>query len=88
MENVHGLVVLLHPVAAVTIVDSHEHKKETQPRVIGTVLGGREKGVVEVRSRIWTTPDREYYRLQRTHTRCYYFCISIFICTRTKLAGF
>lgn len=58
MENVHGLVVLLHPVAAMTIVDSHEHKKETQHRVIGTVLGGREKGVVEVRGRMWTTLNR------------------------------
>lgn len=50
MENVHGVTVTFHPVALFTIVDSHERRKETQKRVIGTLLGVKEKGVYEIRS--------------------------------------
>ena len=50
VDNVHGVVVQLHPVAAFSIVDSHERRpKESQSRVIGSLLGVvKEKGVYEV----------------------------------------
>ncbi len=50
MDNVHGIVVQLHAVAAFSIVDSHERRpKESQNRVVGSLLGVmKEKGVYEV----------------------------------------
>lgn len=50
VDNVHGVVVQLHAVAAFSIVDSHERRpKESQNRVIGSLLGVmNDKGVYEV----------------------------------------
>ncbi len=50
MDNVHGVVVQLHAVAAFCMVDSHERRsKEGQNRVIGSLLGVmKDKGVYEV----------------------------------------
>lgn len=46
--NVHGIVVHLHPVAAFSIVDSHERRpKESQTRVIGSLLGVKNEGIYE-----------------------------------------
>ena len=50
MENVVGLKVLVHPVVLFTIVDGHERRGEGTKRVIGTLMGSKEKGVVEVHS--------------------------------------
>ena len=51
MENVAGIRVLIHPVALFTIVDSYERRQEPSRRVIGTLLGIKERaGVVEIRS--------------------------------------
>ena len=50
MENVHGVTVTFHPVALFAIVDCHERRTEAQKRVIGTLLGVKEKNVYEVRS--------------------------------------
>ena len=50
VDNVHGVVVQLHAVAAFSMVDSHERRpKESLSRVIGSLLGVmKEKGVYEV----------------------------------------
>ena len=58
MENVLGVVVKIHPVALFTIVDSYERRQELSKRVIGTLLGIKEKGVVEVRS-CYAVPHNE-----------------------------
>ena len=51
MENVAGIRVQIHPVALFTIVDSYGRRQEPARRVIGTLLGVKERaGVVEVRS--------------------------------------
>ena len=51
MENVVGVRVQIHPVALFTIVDSYERRQEPSRRVIGTLLGVKERpGVVEIRS--------------------------------------
>ena len=50
MEDVLGVSVHIHPVVLFTIVDSYERRQENSKRVIGTLLGSREKGVVEIRS--------------------------------------
>lgn len=51
MENVVGIRVQIHPVALFTIVDSYERRQEPSRRVIGTLLGIKERaGVVEIRS--------------------------------------
>ena len=51
MENVAGIRVQIHPVALFTIVDSYERRQEPSRRVIGTLLGVKDRaGVVEVRS--------------------------------------
>ena len=58
MENVLGEVVKIHPVALFTIVDSYERRPELSKRVIGTLMGSRQKGVVEVRS-CYAVPHNE-----------------------------
>ena len=51
MENVVGIRVRRHPVALFTIVDSCERRQEPSRRVIGTLLGVKERaGLVEIRS--------------------------------------
>ena len=50
MEDTVGWCVHIHPVALFTVVDSYERRQESSKRVIGTLLGSREKGVVEIRS--------------------------------------
>ena len=51
MENVVGIRVQIHPVALFTIVDSYERRQESSRRVIGTLLGVKERaGLVEIRS--------------------------------------
>eukprot|EP00794_Sanderia_malayensis_P009539 gene9539-10526_t len=42
--------VLLHPVALFAVVDSYERRNEDAKRVIGTLLGTIDKGIVEVRN--------------------------------------
>merc|ERR1711963_978134 len=42
------LVCKLHPVVLFSIIDSYERRNEDAKRVIGTLLGSCEKGVVEV----------------------------------------
>lgn len=43
------MAVQIHPVALFAMVDSYERRLEPTRRVIGTLLGVKEKGVVEVR---------------------------------------
>ncbi|XP_060593413.1 eukaryotic translation initiation factor 3 subunit F-like, partial [Ruditapes philippinarum] len=43
-----NLVCRIHPVVLFTIVDSYERRNEDARRVIGTLLGTHDKGVVEV----------------------------------------
>ncbi|XP_052796134.1 eukaryotic translation initiation factor 3 subunit F-like [Mya arenaria] len=43
-----NLVCQIHPVVLFTIVDSYERRNEDAKRVIGTLLGTYDKGVVEV----------------------------------------
>lgn len=50
MINALGAAVHVHPVALFSIVDSYERRPENSKRVIGTLLGTREKGVVEIKS--------------------------------------
>ena len=50
MEDTVGWCVHIHPVALFTVVDSYERRQESSKRVIGTLLGSREKGLVEIRS--------------------------------------
>lgn len=58
MEQVLGVCVKIHPVALFTIVDSYERRQEFDKRVIGTCLGVKEKGVVEIRS-CYAVPHNE-----------------------------
>ena len=58
MEDVLGISVHIHPVVLFTIVDSYERRQENSKRVIGTLLGSREKGVVEIRS-AYAVPHNE-----------------------------
>ena len=58
MENVLGVTVNIHSVVLFTIVDSFERRSESSRRVIGTLLGSREKGVVEVHS-AYAVPHNE-----------------------------
>ena len=51
MENVVGIRVQIHPVALFKIVDSYERRKDVSRRVIGALLGVKERaGLVEIRS--------------------------------------
>ena len=51
MENVVGIRVQIHHVALFTIVDSYERRQDASRRVIGTLLGVKERaGLVEIRS--------------------------------------
>ena len=51
MEDVLGIAVQIHPVALFTIVDSYERRQEQGKRVIGTLLGSKDKpGITEIRS--------------------------------------
>ena len=50
MDDVVGVRVHIHPVALFSIVDSYERRQDANKRVIGTLLGAKEKGVVEIRS--------------------------------------
>ena len=50
--------VLIHPVALFAIVDSYERRTEDAKRVIGTLLGSFDKGVVEVRN-CFSVPHHE-----------------------------
>lgn len=53
-SSVHGIVVHLHPVAAFSIVDSHERRpKESQTRVIGSLLGVKNEGIYEASYQQW-----------------------------------
>ena len=58
MEDVLSISVHIHPVVLFTIVDSYERRQENSKRVIGTLLGSREKGVVEIRS-AYAVPHNE-----------------------------
>ena len=58
MEDVLGISVHIHPVVLFTIVDSYEQRQENSKRVIGTLLGLREKSVVEIRS-AYAVPHNE-----------------------------
>ncbi len=58
MENVLGEVVKVHPVALFTIVDGYERRPELGKRVIGTLMGTRDKGVVEIKS-CYAVPHNE-----------------------------
>jgi len=52
------LVCKIHPVVLFSIVDSFERRNEDARRVIGTLLGVHEKGVVEV-TNCFTVPHNE-----------------------------
>ncbi|XP_014673026.1 PREDICTED: eukaryotic translation initiation factor 3 subunit F-like [Priapulus caudatus] len=52
------LVVRVHPVVLFQIVDSYERRNEDARRVIGTLLGTVEKGVIEV-TNCFTVPHNE-----------------------------
>lgn len=53
-----GLACHVHPVVLLSIVDSYERRNEDAKRVIGTLLGTIEKGIVEV-SNCFTVPHNE-----------------------------
>ena len=53
-----GLSVQIHPVALFAMVDCHERRPESAKRVIGTLMGVKDKGVVEVRA-AYTVPHNE-----------------------------
>ena len=57
-ERVLGLAVQIHPVALFAMVDSYERRLEPTRRVIGTLLGVKEKGVVEIRN-AYAVPHNE-----------------------------
>jgi len=48
MASIQTNVCKVHPVVLFTIIDSYERRNEDAKRVIGTLLGNVEKGVVEV----------------------------------------
>jgi translation initiation factor 3 subunit F len=50
MATTRAKKVLIHPVVLFSIVDSFERRNEEAKRVIGTLLGVVDKGVVEVKS--------------------------------------
>jgi len=50
--------VLVHPVALFGIVDGYERRNEDAKRVIGTLVGVVDKGVVEVKN-YFTVPHQE-----------------------------
>jgi len=50
--------VFVHPVALFTIVDSYERRNEDAKRVVGTLLGSFNNGIVEVKS-CFTVPHIE-----------------------------
>ena len=50
MDAVCGVRVQVHPVALFSVVDSYERRPESSRRVIGSLLGVKEKGVVVIRS--------------------------------------
>ena len=50
--------VLLHPVALFGIVDGYERRNEDAKRVIGTLVGTFDKGIVEVKN-CFTVPHHE-----------------------------
>ena len=45
--------VNVHPVALFTAVDSYERRSEDAKRVVGTLMGSFNNGVVEVRETSW-----------------------------------
>jgi len=53
------LLVKVHPVVLFGIVDSFERRNEDARRVIGTLLGSIDKGVIEV-TNCFTVPHTEY----------------------------
>jgi translation initiation factor 3 subunit F len=53
-----NLVVRVHPVVLFSIVDSFERRNEDARRVIGTLLGSYDKGIVEV-TNCFTVPHNE-----------------------------
>ncbi|BET01273.1 unnamed protein product [Nesidiocoris tenuis] len=53
------LVVKVHPVVLFQIVDAYERRNADAQRVIGTLLGTAEKGVVEV-TNCFCVPHKEY----------------------------
>ena len=65
VDIVHGIVVQLHPVAAFSIVDSHERRgKEKQRRTIGSLLGVKDKGVYEVSHKIIVSMRSSHLKLK------------------------
>ena len=50
--------VTLHPVALFGIVDGYERRNEDAKRVIGTLVGTVDKGIVEVKN-CFTVPHQE-----------------------------
>lgn len=50
--------VTIHPVALFGIVDGYERRNEDAKRVIGTLVGVVDKGVVEVKN-CFTVPHQE-----------------------------
>jgi len=54
-----NLVVKIHPVVLFQIVDVYERRNADADRVIGTMLGSAEKGVVEV-TNCFCVPHKEY----------------------------
>lgn len=53
------LIVKVHPVVLFQIVDSYERRNSDSHRVIGTLLGSTERGVVEV-TNCFCVPHKEY----------------------------
>ena len=58
MATVDIVKVLVHPVALFGIVDGYERRNEDAKRVIGTLVGVVDKGVVEVKN-YFTVPHQE-----------------------------
>ncbi|MCH1932551.1 hypothetical protein L9G16_20610, partial [Shewanella sp. A25] len=54
-----NLTVKVHPVVLFQIVDAYERRNADAHRVIGTLLGSVEKGVVEV-TNCFCVPHKEY----------------------------
>ena len=49
-NKMEGPTVLIHPVALFAVIDSYERRPENSRRVIGTLMGKRDKLSVEVKS--------------------------------------
>ncbi len=100
MENVLGEVVKVHPVALFTIVDGYERRLELGKRVIGTLMGTKDKGVVEIKS-CYAVPHNETddevhgicCMLRNWHWRDSFICLQvavdmIFVREMSGLQGF